>query len=107
LEKLYVERGTWVKAGAPLFALDSRPEKATRDEAEHRLLQARANWEDAKKGRRPTELESIEAQLKQSRAALVLSESEFARQEKLNQSGAGTAEDLDRARAARDQDRQK
>jgi HlyD family secretion protein len=107
LEKLSVARGTWVKAGDPLFVLDSRPEKAARDEAEQRLNQARANWEDAKKGRRPTELESIQAQLQQARAALVLSEAELDRQVKLGKANSGTPEELDRARAARDQDLQK
>jgi HlyD family secretion protein len=107
LEKLYVSRGIRVGVGEPLFALDSRPEKAARDEAAHRLAQARANLEDAKKGRRPTEIESLEAQVKQSKAALVLSEVEFARQTKLRDSGAGSLEDWDRARATRDQDSQK
>ncbi|MFL5331325.1 MAG: HlyD family secretion protein [Gemmataceae bacterium] len=107
LEKLYVERGTQVKPGDLLFDLDKNPEQATRNEAEHKLAQAKANLEDARKGRRPTEIESLEAQLKQSRAALVLSETEFERQEKLLASGAGSREDFDKARAARDQDRQK
>ncbi|MGE5893222.1 MAG: biotin/lipoyl-binding protein, partial [bacterium] len=52
LKELYVQRGARVKAGDPLFALDSAPEKAGRDEAERRLAQARANLEDAKKGKR-------------------------------------------------------
>ncbi len=107
LETLYVQRGGQVKEGDPLFALENTGEKAVRDEAARRLAQANSNLEDAKKGRRPSEIESIEAQLKQSRAALIFSEKEYERQEKLVQSGARAMQDLDRARSVRDQDRQR
>ncbi|MEW6247334.1 MAG: HlyD family efflux transporter periplasmic adaptor subunit [Nitrospirota bacterium] len=108
LESLHVQRGSQVKAGDPLFAVDSTAEKAARDEAERRLAQARANLEDAKKGKRPSEIESIKAQLKQAWAALTLSESEFARQQELMRVPGATAElEFDRARSARDQNRQR
>jgi HlyD family secretion protein len=107
VRSLRVERGTQVKAGDALFALDTTPEKAARDEAERRVMQARANWEDLQKGRRPTEIESLEAQLKQAKAALELSEVQLARQERLTGSYATTAEDMQRARAQRDQDKQR
>ena len=55
-----------VKAGDLLFALEPEPETAARDEAIRRVAQARANLEDAKKGQRPTEIESLEAQLQQA-----------------------------------------
>jgi HlyD family secretion protein len=60
-----------------------------------------------KKGKRPSEIESIEAQLSQAKAALALSEKDLARQEELSRSGATTPQDLDRARAAHDQNREK
>ncbi len=108
LEKLAVQRGMLIKEGAPLFALDDIPEKAARDEAERRLNQARASLEDARKGRRPTEIESLEASRRQAEAALQLSESEWAREEKLSQKpGATTQQAVDRARSMRDQDRQR
>ncbi len=107
LETLSVQRGAQVKTGDPLFALDSVPETAARDEAQRRLAQARANLEDAKKGRRPEEIESIEAQIKQARAAQALSEKEFARQEELVRSGVASKQEFDRARSALDQDRQR
>src|SRR4051812_36087597 len=59
LQKLSVRRGDQVKAGDPLFFLDDTPEKAARDEAERRLAQARANLEDARKGRRPEEIAAL------------------------------------------------
>ncbi len=107
LEKLHVQRGDQAKANDLLFTLDREPEKESRDEAERRLTQARSNLEDAKKGKRPTEIESAEAQLQQAQAALVLSEKELARQEKLLRTAASSMQDVDRARATRDQDRQR
>jgi HlyD family secretion protein len=105
LVSLDVDRGTQVDAGDPLYALDSAPELAVRDEAARRVAQARASWEDLRKGKRPTEIAAMEAQLKQARAALELSEVQLVRQERLTGSLATSAEDLARARAQRDQDR--
>jgi HlyD family secretion protein len=103
-----VRRGAHVNAGEALFALERVAEKAARDEAERRLGQALANLEDAKKGKRPTELESLKAQLKQAQAALRLSTREVERQEGLLAvPGAAVELEVDRARAARDQDRQR
>ncbi len=104
LERLHVRRGARVARGDPLFSLDSVPEKAAREEAARRLAQAGANLEDARKGRRPTEIESLEAQLEQARAALALSEKELSRQQRLRSTGVSSAQDLDRACAAHDQD---
>lgn len=107
METLYVQRGAQVKQGDPLFALEREPEKAIVDEAAQRLAQAVATLDDMKKGKRPTEVEAIEAQLGQARAALTLSQDELARQEQLSAAGATTPQNLDRARATRDQDRQR
>lgn len=107
LNSLRVQRGARVRAGDPLFALDDTPEKAARDEAERRLAQARANLADVQKGKRPSEIESLEAQLKQARAAQALSEKELARQEQLLQTKAVSLQDADRARSADDQNRQR
>ena len=108
LQALQVRRGTQVKAGTPLFQLDSTPEQAARDETERKLAQARANLEDVKKGKRPSEIESLEAQLKQARVALTLSEKEFARQDTLMRTPGATAElEYLRARSVRDQNTQR
>jgi HlyD family secretion protein len=104
LETLSVRRGELVKKGDPMFALECGLETAARDEANLRLAQGRAGLEDARKGRRPTELESMEAQLKQARAALTLSEQEFKRQEDLYRRDVSSADVFDRARSVRDQD---
>ena len=108
LRSLQVKRGARVKAGAPLFELDDQPELAARDEADRKLAQARATLEDAKKGKRPSELDALEAQLKHARAAVALADKEFAQQEGLMRTPGATAElEFVRARAVRDQNRQR
>ena len=107
VETLDVKRGAEVKAGDPLFALDPMPEKAARDEAARKVAKARADWEDLKKGKRPSEIESVKAQLEQARAALTLSEKELIRQQKLASSDASAQQDLEQARSTRDQNRER
>jgi HlyD family secretion protein len=107
LEKVSVQKGAQVKTGDFLFALESIPERAARDEAQRRLAQATATLEDARKGKRPTEIQSVEDQLRQAQAAAVLSRKELDRQERLFLSDATSAQNVDRARAAFDQDRQR
>lgn len=108
LKKLEVAKGAEVQQGDPLFVLDAMPETSVRDEAQRRLEHATALLEDARKGKRPSEIESAAAELGQAQAALGLSESELGRQEKLLKSpGATTERDVDLARAARDRDRQR
>ncbi len=107
LEQLKVQRGDQVKTGDLLFALECASEKAAQQEAARRLAQGQASLEDARKGKRPSEVESLEAQIQQAQAALKFSESELARQETLMRSpGVNTQQDLDRARSSRDQNRQ-
>jgi HlyD family secretion protein len=107
LETLSVARGAKVEAGAPLFALEQGAEEAARTLTAQRLEEGRALLADARKGKRPTEMASLEAQLAQSRSALALSEKEYQRQAGLSGSGASSAQTLDKAKAARDQDEQR
>lgn len=99
LTKLNVQRGAQVKAGDGLFELENVAETAARDEAAHRLLQAKNTLEDAQKGKRPTEIDSIQAQLKQAREASALAEIELARQVELTKSGAVAVDSTDQARS--------
>ena len=99
LTKLNVQRGAQVKAGDVLFALEDVAETAARDEANHRLQQAKNTLEDAQKGKRPSEIESIQAQLKQAREASALAEIELARQLELTKSGAVAVDSTDQARS--------
>ncbi len=99
LVKLQVERGTSVQAGQELFVLESIHEEAARNEARNRLEQARATLEDARKGLRPSEIESLQAQLKQGRETVALSGKELARQETLGRTDVVAVESVDRARS--------
>jgi HlyD family secretion protein len=104
---LEVARGDRVEAGSPLFALENMPEKSAREEAERRLTQARASLEDLRKGKRPVEIDAVEAQLRQGKAALEFSESEVQRIGKLVRYEAGAENEYARVRAARDEDQQR
>jgi HlyD family secretion protein len=105
LETLSVQRGTQVKAADPLFALEAAAETAARNQAARRLEEGQARLADAKKGRRSSEIDSLEAQLGQAKAAFALSEKEFNRQTNLTAAQASSLQDLDKAKATRDQDR--
>jgi HlyD family secretion protein len=107
LQGLKVVRGAQVQAGDLLFELDGIPQKAARDEAERRLANARSTWEDLKKGRRPTEIESLTAQLQQAKETLGFAEVEMSRQAKLAESKAGSEEELQRARSTRNENAQR
>ena len=108
LATLSVRRGVQVNAGDPLFALEQTSEKAAKDEAERKLNQARANLEDRRKGKRPSEIASLRAQLQQAQAALQLSMREVVRQEGLAAvPGAAVELEVDRARSTRDQNQQR
>jgi len=107
LVTLSVQRGSEVTAGAPLFALDDTAETAAREEANRRLAEARATLADLTKGRRPPEIASLEAQLKQAQAAVARSEREYARLQLAGPSGSATPDEIERARSTRDQDRQR
>jgi HlyD family secretion protein len=105
LETLRVARGDQVTAGAPLFALDRSGEVPARDDAAARLASAEARLADLQKGARPSELETIEAQLAQARAMRELSEAELRRQERLVANNVTSRETLDRAQANAERDR--
>jgi HlyD family secretion protein len=107
LQTLSVERGDQVKKDDPLFTLEDTSEKAARDQAERRVAQAQASLADVRQGQRPSEIQSIQAQLDQAKAALILSQRELERQSKLFKSSVAAQRDEDVARAQRDQDQQR
>lgn len=107
LERLRVKRGDQVQTGDPLFELDDSPERAARDEALRRVDEAEAELDDAMVGRRPSEIEAIEAQLKQAQASLDLSRIELARQKKLLEADVTSRREFDSALSTHDADRQR
>jgi HlyD family secretion protein len=104
LTNLAVSRGAEVKAGQLLYVLESEAEAAATREAEERLAQAQARLDDLHKGRRPTELAALEAQLRRANASLALSELELQRRVRLRETNVISAEELDAARTRRDTD---
>lgn len=107
LEKLHVQRGGAVKPGDLLFALENTVERTAVERQEGLLIRSEAMLADERKGQRPSEIASLEAQLEQARASRQLSEIEFQRIEKLVPSGAASVNALDRTRASLLQDTQR
>lgn len=104
LQKLYVRRGDKVEAGKPLFALEQESERAARTEAEQRLNAAAARLENLQAARRPAEIDALRAEVTQAKAALALSSSQLAQQQKLFKEGFIAQARLDEAQAARARD---
>ena len=104
LTQLAVARGDTVQAGQSLFTLERESEAAAVREAEQNLNQARAQWADLTKGKRPSEIDSLAAQLAKARADLALSEAELVRRRDLLAKNVVSSEELDQARAQRDAD---
>ncbi len=104
LMELKVARGDQVAMGAGLFRLDDDSERAARDEARARSVQAEHQLTDLLTGKRPPEIAAIEAQRVQVRAAVRQSEAEFERQIRLRAAGTSSEKQLDDARAQRDRD---
>ena len=102
LASLAVARGDSVKAGQRLFELERQSEAAALAQAEKNLAQAQAQLDDLTKGRRPTEIASLEAQWERAQANLKLAAAELARREKLGGSNVISKEELDQARAQND-----
>ena len=106
MQKLAVARGTQVKAGDALFVLEQENEAAARREAEERLKNAEAQLANLQKGKRPTEIDAVRAQLAQAEAALQLSAAQLKRNEQLVTQQFIAKERLDEARASYDRDTQ-
>ena len=102
LSNLAVARGDSVKAGQFLFELERQSEAAAVTQAEKNLHQAQAQLDDLIKGKRPTEIESLEAQLNQAKANLKLAEDQLVRREKLGGADVISREEFDQSRTQRD-----
>jgi HlyD family secretion protein len=104
LTNLAVARGDEVKSGQLLFELERGSEAAALQQAEKNLAQAQAQLDDLNKGKRPTEIASLEAQLARAEANLKLAADDFTRREQLGGADVISREELDQARAQRDAD---
>lgn len=104
LQVLNVQRGDTVTAGQVLYALDSDAEQLGRSAAQARSERAAAQAANLQKGRRPLELQALDQQLAQARAAAAASEATLARQRALVDQGFVATLRLDEWVAARDRD---
>ena len=104
LTNLAVVRGDQVKTGQLLFELERGSEAAALQQAKKNLAQAQAQLNDLNKGRRPTEIASLEAQLEGAQANLKLATTDLVRREQLGEADVVSKEELDQARAQRDAD---
>jgi HlyD family secretion protein len=104
LTNLAVARGETVTNGQLLFALERQSEADAKAQAERNLEEAQAQLNDLTKGKRPTEIASLAAQLERAQASLKLSAAELARRERLGISDVISKEELDQAGAQRDAD---
>jgi HlyD family secretion protein len=104
LTVLSVRRGHTVNVDDPLFQLEKASETAAVQEALERLRQAQNRLADLQKGKRPSEIAALEARIRETEAALQLSEETLQRREKLYREGSISQEDLDRARTTQERD---
>lgn len=104
LANLAVARGDTVKAGQLLFELERQSEGAGLAQARKNLAESEAQLDDLTKGKRPSEIDSMIAQLDRAKASLKLSEAEFVRRQQLGGSDVISKEELDQARMQRDTD---
>jgi HlyD family secretion protein len=104
LQKLYVRRGDKVDPDKPTFALEQESERAARLQAEEQLKSAQARLENLRAGRRAPEIESLRAAVVQAKAALALSASQLAQQQKLFKGGFIAQAGLDQALSAHARD---
>ncbi len=98
LEHLAVSRGQTVRAGESLFNLEQEAEAATEREAAERWHQAEAQLQDLRKGQRPSELATLDAQWAQARATQELAAIEEKRIGQLLRSQVVPVDDYDRVR---------
>ena len=94
--------GATVAAGDVLVRLDDADERAAVAGAEARLAQAEAQLANLRSGRRPVEINVIEARLSEARANFALAEEEYHRQLILREKGVVSQAAVDNAKARRD-----
>lgn len=107
LVALRVTRGETVTQGAPLFELEADREHQAVVEGQANARAAQAQIADLAKGKRPSELATLEAQRGQAMAAAELSGRQLIRQRDLRQRKLNSPEDVDRALALDTQNRER
>jgi HlyD family secretion protein len=99
LERLFVQRGQQVEAKAALFKLEADDEAAAKRQADEQLKASQAQLADLQLGRRPPELDVVQAQLVQARAAERQAAQQLARDQAQFDVGGIARSQLDDSRA--------
>lgn len=107
LQELFISRGQQTTKDSPLFNLERDYELAAVKEARHALQQAQDNLANLEKGQRPSEIASIQAQLRQAQASSALAKIEYERRVKLIKEQTISQEELDRSESDYDQKNQR
>jgi len=102
IERIDVRRGDRVEAGKAVAALETTDAKNAVRESEARLVQAQAQLDNLRSGRRPEEIAVIEANLASARAQQREAERALDRRQDLLRRGVSTQADFDQAETARD-----
>ena len=103
VETLSVKEGDSVETGAPIFTLESEAQEAEVEAARARVTEAEARLADAKQQmQRPSEIEVLEASLRQARAMLEQSTLRLDRTQKLFDKNWVSKAQLDEAKAQHD-----
>ncbi len=97
-----VDRGQPVPVGAVLFRQDDQREQLAVAEAQARLAQAQAQWQDVRLGARREELAVITAQIREATAQLDFAEAEHRRYSALAARDVAAARQEQQARSQRD-----
>jgi multidrug efflux pump subunit AcrA (membrane-fusion protein) len=95
--KLMVQEGNNVKKGQVLVQLDDTGVTAQYDQAKAALKFAEANWDKARTGVRPQELEIAKQVVQQAKVALNMSTTDLSRTENLYKAGVATKQEFDAA----------
>jgi HlyD family secretion protein len=99
LTSLFVQRGTQVAAGAPLFDQDDTADRAAKDQAARQLKQAAEQLANLQAGGKPTEIQQAEAALADAQAARDKIEGDLHRSELLVRTAAVTQQLIEQERA--------
>jgi HlyD family secretion protein len=102
LTQLSVSRGQTVQANAPLFMLESADETAALQQAQQQLAAARAQLADIETGKRPPEVNAVQAQLAQAVANARKASLQLTRDEAQFHAGGIPKAQLDDSRANAD-----
>lgn len=102
LERLQVSRGQQITNGAPLFILEAEPESAAWHQAQQEVSAAEAQLADLHVGKRPQELDVLQAQLNQAEASARQAATELTREEAVFRANVIPASQLDQTRATAD-----